>query len=504
MPMLKRSLSAFMLSACLFSLGACDSKDDPAPDAGSLVDAGSGPDAGSDAGPAEQPPPVIPGGHTLLTPSPESQTLAWPGERALHLAFVAHAGRHYDFTTEGQKHGVILYLRDAAGVMLDRLDYTTDIPFTWHWSGLTEGAVYTVELRQWPFEGEDALVFRFVDQGLDDHGDLPLTATPWGPLAQSRTGLGEHSGERDVLSFETLADHVYAIDCTFPTEGWKLYFFSLDGRYYNVVDDVSLARTQATAFKSPGGPHLVAIQNRSPAPSSETFSCLLKDKGPEDHGDMSDTATVLPLGTSSAQGELDYVEDVDAFRLGVLPGHFYRASCTLEGPTPCSVHVQNGFEQPEPQPQVTFKALASTQDVWTNGPRVAPAQWMDLPYTLQFEDLGADDHGDSAATATPLQGPPQTLQAHFTDRIDRDVFSFQAVEGQRYQFSSPWRDGQGQVLSLITTAEGFSEEAPRTHVGSRWVQDFMAPKTGTYFIELFGKVQENVGDYTFQFEALAP
>ncbi|MFP2895192.1 hypothetical protein [Corallococcus sp. 4LFB] len=420
------------------------------------------------------------------------------------MAFVAHAGRHYDFTTEGRRPDFLLFLRDAAGVLLDRLDYTTNTPVTWHWSGLTEGAVYTVELRQLYSERGDALVFRFVDQGLDDHGDLPLTATPWGPLAQPRTGLGEHSGEQDVFSFETLADHVYASDCTFPTEGWRLTFFNLDGRYYSVVDDVLLERTQATAFKSPGGPHLVAIQNRGPAPSSEPYSCLLKDQGPEDHGDRVETATELPLGTASVPGELDFVEDVDAFLLGVLPGHFYRASCTLEGSTPCSVHVENGFEQPEPQPQVSFKALASTHHVWTNGPRAAPARWVDLPYTLQFEDLGADDHGDTAATATPLPAPPRTIQAHFTARIDRDVFSFQATAGQHYQFSSPWREGQGQVLSLITAADGFSEEAPRTQVGSRWVQDFTAPRTGTYFIELYGRVEENVGDYTFQFEALTP
>ncbi|RKH71133.1 hypothetical protein D7W81_08040 [Corallococcus aberystwythensis] len=493
-----------MLGACLFALSACDSKDDPTPDAGPGVDAGT--DAGSDAGSTEQPPPVIPEGHTLLTPSPERQTLAWDGAvKPPRLAFVARSGRHYDFAAEARQQGYVLTLRDAAGVTLDQFDPRPGFPFTWHWSGLTEGAVYTVELSQGPSAAGEAWVFRFLDQGLDDHGDLPLTASPWGALEQPLTGLGEHSGERDVLSFATVADHVYAIDCTFPAQDWQLYFFNLEGANYSVVNSDAFAQTQAaTAFKSQGGLHLVSIQDLRPAPSSETYSCVLRDKGLEDHGNLFNTGTQLPQGTTSAQGKLDYIEDVDVFDLGVLPGHFYRASCTLEGPTPCNVHAEHGSDQTDPHPSVTFKAEQSRHFVWAQGDRVVPARWTALPYTLQFEDLGTDDHGDSTYTATPLKGLSQTVQARFFVLNDHDVFSFQTVEGQRYQFSSPWREGQEQVFSFITTEQGSAQVAPRTHVGSNWVQTFTAPATGTYFVEFRAGIEANLGDYTFQFEALTP
>ncbi|RKH89916.1 hypothetical protein D7Y21_08820 [Corallococcus sp. AB045] len=487
-----------MLGACLLMLSACV-KD--------YFDVVTDPDAGADAGPTEPPPPVIPEGHTLLTPSAERQTVAWDAAvTSIRFAFVARAGRHYDFAAEGRSQGYVLTLRDAASVTLSQFGPSkSGVPFTWHWSGLSDGAVYTVELTQESYAAGESLSFRFVDQGPDDHGDLPLAATPWVPSEQPLTGRGEHAGEQDTFAFETVADHVYAIDCAFPTGDWQLSFFKLTEGYYSVVGSFPFTQTRAaTAIRSQGGRHVVSIQDRSPAPSSGTYSCVLRDMGLDDHGNLLTTATQLPRGTTSAQGKLDYVEDVDVFDLEVVPGRFYRVSCTLEDSKPCIVHAKPGFEQSTPRPGVTFEAGGSLHTVWTQGDGVVPAQWRALPYTLQFEDLGPDDHGNFPFTATPLTGPSQTVRAHLFVPVDHDVFSFETTAGQRYQFSSPWREGQGQVRSIVTNMSGVDQEVPRAHIGSNWVQTFTAPTTGTYCINFSADVDTNLGEYTFQFEALTP
>ncbi|RKH56521.1 hypothetical protein D7V93_20070 [Corallococcus llansteffanensis] len=526
-----------LLCACLFGLGACDSTSSPTPD--------SGPDAGADAGPTPtcedfsctegacsmqdgQPvclcadgsappcaPPVIPAGHTLLTPSAEVQTVAWEDQEVpRRFAFVAWAGRHYDLIAEPRWSSYTLTLRDAAGVKLDSVEPMGMAPYTWHWSGLTGGAVYTVEVKRYAFQWQSPFVFRFVDQGPDDHGDLLRTATPWTPSEQSLTGFGEHVGERDLFSFPTVAGNVYSLGCTFPTQDWELSF--LNGQVatsFGFVDSAPYAATQAaTAFKSAGGVHHASIKDKRSAPSSVPYNCVLRDMGPDDHNDNSleGPPTVLPPGTASVQGRLGYVTDNDDFSLGVLPRHHYRVSCTLDGPMGCEVRTAAPGDvidnYSDDKSKMTFKTTHATHFVRVGGNRVVPARWVEGHYTLQFEDLGEDDHGDWIDTATPLTGSVQVVQGRITDVIDSDYFSFQAIAGWTYRISSDWREtpDQYQLYSSIYDDQGFFIRTSRTHVGSRWNRDFTAPKTGTYFIGLGAESKDNVGDYTFEFRVLDP
>ncbi|MBN8233434.1 hypothetical protein JYK02_38540 [Corallococcus macrosporus] len=517
MPVLKRPLSAFMLGACLFALSACDSDSNPTPDAGSGVDAGS--DAGTDAG-TEQPPPVIPEGHTLLTPSAtELHTVSWEDAGApLRFAFVAQAGHHYDLIVEAGSDGYSLEMRDGAGKSLDygipsrRVSST---PYAWHWSGFTAGAVHTVEVT-WFSEYSEAPVapfsFRFVDMGPDDHGDLYATATPWTPSEQVLTGSGEHWGERDLLSFQSVADNVYALECTFPTPYWDLSILNFRGQRYGVTDNTTFEETQAaTAFKSPGGVFYASIKDQKDNTSTQPYTCVLKDMGKEDHGDSVQTATVLAAGTASVQAKFETFTDTDVFSLGVVSGHHYRVSCTIDGNKQCGVRTAApGGEFVSPQgdrTRATFKASQSTHFVSVNTSPVVPTRWVEGRYTLQFEDLGADDHGDTLATATPLTGPTQAVSARILDPVDHDFFSFQATAGQRYQFACDWKDSPGQVQfhADFRDAQGNWVSYSREHVGARWVQTFEAQGSGTYGIDLWTDPTFTVlGDSTCQFDVLAP
>ncbi|MHA7633691.1 hypothetical protein [Corallococcus sp. M7] len=389
-----------MLGACLFTLGACDSNDEPTPDAGTTVDAGS--DAGTDGG-SEQPPPVIPEGHTLLTPSAtEVHSMTWAGvETPLRFAFVPQAGRHYDLIVETGSDGYVMEMRDGAG---KTLDYgipnrgVSSTPYAWHWSGLTAGAVHTVEVS-WFSEYSEAPVapfsFRFVDMGPDDHGDLFATATPYAPSAQALVGRGEHWGERDLLSFQSVAGNVYALDCTFPTPYWDLSIINSRGQRYGVTDNSTFTETQAaTAFKSQGGMFYASIKDQQDSTHPQPYTCVLNDKGAEDHGDTMQTATVLAAGTTSVQAKIEMLGDTDVFALGVVAGHSYRASCTIDGGKPCEVRhaVPGGAFTSEPgdRTKTTFTASQATHFVSVSSNPGVPARWVEGNYTLQIEDLGVN------------------------------------------------------------------------------------------------------------------
>ena len=345
MPMLKRPLSAFMLGACLFALSACDSKDDPAPDAGVTTDAGTEPDSGTD--PDAGSTVVIPEGHTLVTPSAtEVHSVPWEDPASpLRFAFVPQAGHHYDLIVEAGSNGYVLEMRDGAGKSLDYgipSRRVSDLPYSWHWSGLSGGTVHTVEV-QWYSESSEVpvapFIFRLVDMGPDDHGDLLATATPRAPSDEVLVGAGEHWGERDLLSFQTVAGNVYALDCTFPANSWYQAFLTPKGTVYMWSDNMGFdpALRGRSTFKSPGGVAYALIQDKGEVGASQSYRCTVKDQGAEDHGDTVETATVLPAGTASVQGMMEVVLDRDVFSLAVQPGHHYRASCTPDKGRPCTI-----------------------------------------------------------------------------------------------------------------------------------------------------------------------
>lgn len=501
---MRHFLSAFLLSACLFGLGACDSTSNPTPDAG--------PDAGPDAVP------VIPAAYTLLTPSDtEVHAVAWNKDTVtpLRFAFVARAGRHYDFVVEAGTDGHVMDLMDASGVTLDYEVHgnpgPSSYPFIRHWSGFAENTVYAVDITQLYPDTGGPFTFRFVDMGPDDHADLHATATQWVPSEQPMTGLTEHFDEQDLHWFQTVAGNIYALACTFPKSFWALSILDRGGHTYGVTESSLFEGvTQAgTAFKSPGGIFYTRVQG--PVEGNTTpYSCVLRDMGAEDHGDTVDAATALRAGTASVQAKIEFLQDQDIFALGVLPRHHYRVSCTIDGKKMCEVAAaapggQFSFSSSDRTP-TTFKASEATHHVRVAINPVLPALWEEGHYTLQFEDLGEDDYGDTLATATPLTGPVQAVTGRIPDTVDHDFFVFQATAGQRYQFGCDWNSapGQEQFYARFRDAQGEQVSTSWEHVGSRWIAIYKAQQTASYSIDLHSGNPRILGDYACEFRVLDP
>ncbi|RKI45646.1 hypothetical protein D7Y27_09855 [Corallococcus sp. AB004] len=499
---------------------------DAGPDAG--VDAGSGADAGLDAGvdagsdagpddgPEEPPPPGVPEGHSFLRPSATRvRTAAWTDPQVtLRFAFLGQVGRHYDFLIEEYQRWIIMTLKDPSGAVLERREgFSGALPVTTHWSGFTQEGFYTLEVSTEPFEFPRDLVFRFVDQGPDAHGDLLTTAYPWLPSEQPLMGQGEHPGERDVFSFSTVAGHVYSMACDFSHPGWWMSFFDPVLNYaVSEVNSANFTELQAsTAFKAPAERFLAMVRanNSLVAPSPSAYQCRLKDEGAEDHGERMETATALAEGTTSVAGRLDFRADFDVFALSVQPGHHYRATCEPSATPPdCRVLAAEPGGEFEGFNDIVlaFKTAGTSYYVGVQGDLILRARWTPAPYTLRFEDLGLDDHGDTRQTATPLSGPSQTVIVHISEFIDADYLSFQAVAGGRYRLSGDWRDTSTgeQLFSTLYDAQGRSIRAPGQRVGSRWVKEFTLPTAGTYYFAMTAYLRENLVDHTVLFEVLDP
>ncbi|WP_224368697.1 PPC domain-containing protein [Hyalangium versicolor] len=166
-------------------------------------------------------------------------------------------------------------------------------------------------------------------------------------------------------------------------------------------------------------------------PPSEDL--LTHRAGLDDHGDTEATATPISGSEGVITGTFEVEEDVDVFALSTLPDHYYSFSCLRVGWTDCPGFVQGvsgqWFWRSNGAPIFFFKATGTGPI-----PIVMYAAGSAGTYTLEVQDLGLDDHGDSAASATPSTPSSTPIQGAIESPIDRDVFSFTAQAGHVYQF----------------------------------------------------------------------
>ena len=116
--------------------------------------------------------------------------------------------------------------------------------------------------------------------------------------------------------------------------------------------------------------------------------------------------------------------------------------------------------------------------------------------------LPADDHGNSAATATAI-GVPSTTAATLGVVGDVDWFKFQAAAGKTYVFSTTLGSLYDSVLYLVDR-DGVRQLAYNDDAGSgtlsssiRWT----ASTGGTYFLEVAGYGNQYSGTYSLSVQA---
>lgn len=256
-------------------------------------------------------------------------------------------------------------------------------------------------------------LLRMVDLGPEDHAATRLDATPH--AADGSSVAGEIVSEQDVdlFRFDATASRIYEI---------RLAGGSMAQAIVDVQDWAGAGLMNSTGrsaglrfFPRVGGTHYVQVRGQSgPFP----YALVIADLGADDHGDLPSVATPITTGTP-ATGQVQYEGDVDVLSLPTTPGWVYKLECLTPGSS-CSLAVSAGPQQlfgdsgvERAVAQVQAPGSALTLQVSSN----------DLTaWTVLATELGPDDHGSSAATATGLSVDGPTLSGAVQFQGDRDYF----------------------------------------------------------------------------------
>ena len=158
----------------------------------------------------------------------------------------------------------------------------------------------------------------------------------------------------------------------------------------------------------------------------------------DDHGDKAADASIAVVG-QSLSGELDYLFDFDYFRFQVQEGQKYRITVQHPSLPPdwVTIYAPDGVTRETDGLKSRSGTPSGPEWLWiapTTGEyyfAVRNFAGITGAYTLSIahvEDT-SDDHGDTAAAATPLN-PGQPGTGAVDDAFDLDYFRSQAEQGQ--------------------------------------------------------------------------
>ena len=154
--------------------------------------------------------------------------------------------------------------------------------------------------------------------------------------------------------------------------------------------------------------------------------------------------------------------------------------------------------------QSIYGEVQSLLGVWS----VTIANPGDIATDIDFGSFLNDDHGSDTDTASPVE-TPTFIAGNIESFGDVDWFSFDAVQGQSFSFETLMDDQvstdiEDTIIRLLdqdgTVLIGLDDDSGVLLASKLpWV----APETGTYFVEVSG-FKANVGEYTLRLAAAPP
>jgi hypothetical protein len=314
--------------------------------------------------------------------------------------------------------------------------------------------------------------------GPDDHGDVRAEATPivagGSPIAVSI----DRAGDVDVISFDAVAPNIYAFSCATISGFGSSLSYTLTNESGAVLAQFSTGFGASFAHEaSESGKRFVHV--RSDFSSTMKLSCKLQNLGLDDHGDTIAEATPIVAGAGASAGKLETADDKDVFSFTAIAAHVYRFQCNAQVYASCSVRFlsSSGAELTLGSSVAWEVSTAGTYYVEVGSGYSGQA----ASYTFELEDLGADDHGDTFATATAI-GTGALGGAALETLIDKDVFSFQAL-GQHIYRVTCTTTGPGCTLKvfgptgvLLAQGESYYSSAPMVV--------YEVAVAGTYYVEV--------------------
>lgn len=369
---------------------------------------------------------------------------------------------------------------------------------------------------------------RVTDLGMaagDDHGDDCTTATPIATSGAVTDIIIDPMADEDWFSFSADAGNLFTLTSLAPS-----------GQFYPLVDLIdSDCATMLAQWGPPNQNELGFI-----APATGTYYLRVTsagasyvgylglgvlDRGPQidDHSGMQSGATSAPTDGTLLSGTIHYTGDYDYFTFNALDDHLYSVQLRALAHTDTWSAATVLFQGPY---QLDFTG-------WSYGGPGAPGDWQAMAYgvpgggggplhvlvyggaadaggsyELVIIDLGlipADDHGDDAASATPITTDGTPIGGVLGHSGDQDWFRFGADAQHVYAIeirglASPDTGlVGGSLYGLDGTSylgfTGWSSGAPGTD--GDWVRAFYyvpAGAAGDYYVSALG-YGFNAGQY---------
>jgi hypothetical protein len=386
-----------------------------------------------------------------------------------------------------------LALSDASGTSLGSSGSNTNSSASFR--ATSGGAVYVLVSGSSASLGTYTLTV--TDAGVDDHSDTTVGATP---LISGTQAAGEIQFlyDKDVFSFTTTAGHIYRVSCT-TAVSYLCELVVKNSSGTTVASSRSGSATPASFIAPTAGTWTVEVTNSYPS-ALGVYSMLLTDAGVDDHGDTPAAATVLAIGGAPVAGDLQHATDKDVYSFTATLGHIYRFTCTSSFSSLCRLTVRDSMgttvasASASALSQATFVApAASVYSVevanYSSGSTGA--------YTVQVADLGVDDHGNAAATATALSART-IVNGSIEFGGDVDVCSFSAAVNHIYRVTCT---SSSYGLCALTLRNPSAVSVASAYESALSVINHKATVPGTFTVEVRG-YSTSTGTYQLKYEDL--
>lgn len=411
---------------------------------------------------------------TARTPSAESfpGRLDFPGDTDV-FSFPVTTGRIYRFSctlgaTQTSLEWSIVVKNASGAVVAQKASNLTSMEE--RVGAFSTGTAYAQVSARSLME---AYTCQLEDVGQDDHGNTVEQATVLAPSASETLGRIDFSADVDFFSFTVTAGRIYRFNCKKATDSSCVPHVSTES-------DQSIGSPGLqgmVTFKAPTSGRYSSRVSSSTSPVGATYTVRLEDLGVDDHGSTRDTPTLLTPGALS--GQLLPRGDQDFFTFDAIAGNLYAVTC--KGNTSQQNCIASISQGNPPTLLLSYAPGGRTLiDVVKSGPVAffvydyQPVSFED--YELIFEDLGPDDHGDDALSATSGQ-VGVTLTGAIDPETDRDWFSFQLEGNRKYVVPTSWMVG----LSVFAP-DGTKVAKNWSSTASQY--DFTTAGEGTYSLEV--------------------
>lgn len=329
----------------------------------------------------------------------------------------------------------------------------------------------------------------------DDHGNSPLAATPIEPDGSLITACIEDAGDMDYFLFHATAGRTYRLSTSHATVEMDcvLYLISTDGQGIIAVDDNSAGETNALVVWTctESGIYFAMVRHAQATTGTGCYGLSAAIAQLDDHGNDRLSASPLLDGITAA-GFLEEPGDVDVFMIQVAQGYQY--SIQFSSPGNESLLAASVFANGATVPMALLTSRGVTQ-VETIAATVSEPLFLFIQadageptgsYILTVEQSGyADDHANSAVSATPIPVGWTEIQGSLEVPGDVDWFRVDARQGTDYTFTiMPAGASSGQKIS-IHGPDGQLLNESAANVSNQSIELlWQIPETGTYFLEI--------------------